>query len=659
MHNNALDQLLADLRSLMEMGAPALLNGHRPDADLVLDRFIEFPLPDEDEERSPEEKELDRLGQKLWDILYPLEALPEEPKVDAADWVVRAEAWLLNHWGELKQDEACELEMQFDLIEGSGVDDCTRALALVLHGELQTHVDPENVLFNIRRAARFKALGLPAPEDAPYTEPGDLEEFKLRLEYAKASGGLFLLPTIQLEGQKEPYRLTLQEVVGYYRAGKPDDCAKFLSDFRRETGAIRQIKALMDRLYEMEKVGVGNKEAWAERQFKRSQLGGYRIRHEEIDRQMMLMAAMEWELAIGDDTNAEREGRSLFGSLQPGEEQIPQLPGFTLAGRDCLLVGSGGAGKTVAALGVSYAVATGHTSLFDKEEGVVRSQRGATLWIGTDGGDGAYGMVQSYSKKLKPPLAREWGERFKFWGANKETGETPWAFNVKGLHQLFTELERGHTSGPYRLVVIDSLKAVMDLGGLDFGIGPMGTCMRLIQAAAARFGVAVIWIHHLKPGASKSDMGIDGAGGNSNITQIPFCVHTLQKVQVKGYEHVVRWSVHKYRGEPSRAFNYVINKEKGLFEIVAGALEEDHTGELMLQLWLKRDSGCSTAELVDALDWAKKTTQNKLTQLGKEGKIHNIKRRWHITPLGLERLRNEMPELEEELETWLKEQRST
>ena len=646
----------------MTAGQASCLNGHRPDAELVLERWLETPSTDDELDDSTPLSDLDRLGQQLWEWLYPLQASEPEPEVDwsvdAAGWIERAEAWLLEHWGELKQDEAFQLEMQGDFIDPDRTSSGDWSLVVLLKVALSAHVDPENLLFNARRAAFYESKGWDVPGDEPYAEPGELEEFRLRLEYARATGGIHTLPTVQLEGKREPYRLTLAEAVGYYRAGEPDDAAKFVADYRRETGAVKQIKALMDRLYDMEKVGVGGKDAWAERQFKRSQLGGYRIRHEEIDRQMMLMVAQEWGLSIGDDSQTQRAGRGLFGALQPGEEQVPQLPGFTLAGRDCLLVGSGGAGKTVAALGVSYAVATGHRNLFDKEEGVERSQRGATLWIGTDGGDGAYGMVQKYSRMLSTPQAEEWGRRFKFWGASKETGETPWAFNVKGLHQLFCELERGHESGPYRLVVIDSLKAVMELGGLDFGIGPMGTCMRLIQAAAARFGVAVLWIHHLKPGAAKGDMGIDGAGGNSNITQIPFCVHALHKVQIKGFDHVVRWSAHKYRGEPSRAFNYILNRDKGLFELVTGALEEDATGELLLQLWLKRDGGCSTSELVESVDCAKKTVQNKLTLLGKEGKIHNSKRRWCITPLGLERLVLEMPELEGEVKEWLAEQKA-
>ena len=56
--------------------------------------------------------------------------------------------------------------------------------------------------------------------------------------------------------------------------------------------------------------------------------------------------------------------------------------------------------------------------------------------------------------------------------------------------------------------VIDSVAAWT--GGIDFGIGPMGSCMRLIQSCS-KFNVTVLWLHHTKPGAAKADMGIDGA----------------------------------------------------------------------------------------------------------------------------------------------------
>ena len=92
-------------------------------------------------------------------------------------------------------------------------------------------------------------------------------------------------------------------------------------------------------------------------------------------------------------------------------------------------------------------------------------------------------------------------------------------------------------------MVIDSLKKVMDLGDINFGVGPMGTVMQLMQSIAAKYDVAVLWIHHTKPGAKD---GISVSGGNSNIYQIPYCVHCLFKKEVQGLGQVTRWIVEKY-----------------------------------------------------------------------------------------------------------------
>ena len=66
------------------------------------------------------------------------------------------------------------------------------------------------------------------------------------------------------------------------------------------------------------------------------------------------------------------------------------------------------------------------------------------------------------------------------------------AVNLNGI----AELEAKQDSDlPYNLVVIDTLKCVMDLAELNFGIGPIGVVMRLMQAVAARFNVAILWLH--------------------------------------------------------------------------------------------------------------------------------------------------------------------
>ncbi|KZR87710.1 hypothetical protein [Synechococcus sp. MIT S9504] len=80
----------------------------------------------------------------------------------------------------------------------------------------------------------------------------------------------------------------------------------------------------------------------------------------------------------------------MSAGTQEQDQLVPQIPGFTLLERDALLVGSGGVGKTLAALGLSYQTAIGNPNVFDRADEIKPEALGATLWIGTDGGDGAY-----------------------------------------------------------------------------------------------------------------------------------------------------------------------------------------------------------------------------------------------------------------------------
>ena len=60
------------------------------------------------------------------------------------------------------------------------------------------------------------------------------------------------------------------------------------------------------------------------------------------------------------------------------EAMEPLLPGFLIEGKDYLLMGESGAGKTLAVLGLSYSVATG-SPILDNPFGVVTEKQGATL----------------------------------------------------------------------------------------------------------------------------------------------------------------------------------------------------------------------------------------------------------------------------------------
>ena len=71
------------------------------------------------------------------------------------------------------------------------------------------------------------------------------------------------------------------------------------------------------------------------------------------------------------------------------------------------------------------------------------------------------------------PHKSVWEDNFTFWGADSSEGVSSWAFTLKGLSELVEELEAGHVNGsPYKYLFVDSLKKVLELGNIDYGVGP-------------------------------------------------------------------------------------------------------------------------------------------------------------------------------------------
>ena len=173
--------------------------------------------------------------------------------------------------------------------------------------------------------------------------------------------------------------------------------------------------------------------------------------------------------------------------------------------------------------------------------------------------------------------------------------------------------------------------------------------MRLMQAIAAKFEVAVIWIHHPSKGNAGKDQGISGSGGNSNIYEIPFAVHNLYKVERGGHPHITRWVVEKYRGSAGRKFDYVLNESEGLFNLL-----EPETGteaELYAELLANHSAGTTATELANVMNIEKKTLYNRwLTPQKKQKLITSKNSRFYLTKAGGLKLAESMPEKAQEVE---------
>ena len=326
------------------------------------------------------------------------------------------------------------------------------------------------------------------------------------------------------------------------------------------------------------------------------------------------------------------------------------IPGFVYQGADTLIYSDAGVGKTLLAASLNYHAAMGGKPIGQMEH-VDQAKTGRTLWIGTDGAELAFGMLKRYVQILNAPATEQWLDRLTFWGANKATGDTPWACNVHGLNALIQELQRAEDEGdPYVMVTIDSAKAVLELGGIDFGIGAVGTVLRLMQAVAARFNIGVVWIHHT--GKSSGVGKATDAGGNANFSQIPYGLMRLAKVDAKGHNHVVRCHNMKIRGSEQRKFfDYTLDRERGLFmEVEAEGAE---TSDLLYEIWISRDSGISANDLKksqpDVPPWK---VGEQLTELCKRKILHKAKKMWWPTHLCAAEVVKTNPDLKEEAEAW-------
>ena len=411
-----------------------------------------------------------------------------------------------------------------------------------------------------------------------------------------------------------------------------------------------KISTAMKELYRLEKIGGD----WSERQSYRSVLGGFQVKRPEQDDRLLMMLAEEWGLQIGEGTNKKRTRRTL-SDASSSTELLPELiPGFVYQGADTIIHSKAGEGKTLLAIGMNYHASMGGRPIGQSRH-VDTTKIGRTLWIGTDGGELAFGMLKKYVQMLKAPGTERWADQLEFWGANKETGDPPWAFTIRGVNELLQELQRAEDEGdPYVMVTLDSAKAVLELAGINFGIGPVGTVMRFMQAVAARFNIGVLWIHH---SAKNSGGGLNTeASGNANFTQIPYAVIRLARnTKAKGYNHVVTCFNEKLRGNDQRRFfDYTLDTEYGLFKEVEP--EGPDTRGLLYEIWMGRDSGVPMEELINSQpDIPDSRIRAQMTEMCKQGLVRKASKKWWPTPKGASELVEMFPDVQEDIDQFTSE----
>ncbi len=365
------------------------------------------------------------------------------------------------------------------------------------------------------------------------------------------------------------------------------------------------------------------RDTWAQEQAIRSALWSLGVTGQAIDERIYYALAHRWELPLQNSHNGGSRNRRLSDPITSPAEDL--LPGFLLWRRDHLLFGAGGSGKTMAAAAMAVCCIKGLPFL-DQE--IPPSRCGRVLWIGTDGGEGARAMVREYLEDLGCAEDPCVDEQLTIWAAEPADGLPSWCCSPSGLQELRLEL----AGGGYALVVIDSLKAVLELAGINFGIGPVGTLLRLLQALVCRH-CSLLWLHH-PAGGKSAGKGLQAAAGSQNINQIPSAVHQLtRKLEDRGPCNV--WSVHKLRGSPPREFSYRLTEDG--FAITEGMITRNCRGAVLDAIELRQAGGLptSTAYLcTDLGGFQEGSVRNNLTWLRKRGLVRKAGLAWRLSQQG-------------------------
>lgn len=381
-----------------------------------------------------------------------------------------------------------------------------------------------------------------------------------------------------------------------------------------------QIQTLLDRLLDLH---LDASDPWAKQQATRAELWNLGVRGDAIDDRLLYALAERWELPLKAAHSGARRGRSLIDPLDSPAEDL--LPGFLLWRRDHVLFGAGGSGKTLAAAAMGVAVIKGLPFL-DQE--IPSERTGKVLWIGSDGGEAARAMLHEYLEDLGYAQDPEIIAGFSIWCAEGADKLPAWACTPRGLSELRDELEHGG----YALVVIDSLKAVLELAGINFGIGPVGTLMRFMQALVGRH-CSLLWLHH-PAGGKAAGKGLQAAAGSQNINQIPSAVHQLTRV-VSERGPVNEWTCHKLRGSSSREFAYRLTDQG--FEITRGEIVGNARSAIVDCIGRRLAEGIPTQThliVSDLFGVTDSTVRNNLTWLRKRGILRRQGTAWRLSAKG-------------------------
>jgi ribosomal protein S19E (S16A) len=317
-------------------------------------------------------------------------------------------------------------------------------------------------------------------------------------------------------------------------------------------------------------------------------------------------------------------GRTI-GQATSAEGLDQRLPGFLLEHGLHVLSADAGTGKTFISLEMARLLANGGSGFLDQQEGP--TQKGKVLFIGTDGGAGAFDMLTDYATEIAP--VDEWKDVI-FWC--EQAGERKsWSLTLYNLELLAKEVEKGEI----KAVVIDTINAVFQGAGISPYLGPVDQYLRLLKAIVCPHGPLIMLGH-----TNRSGSGIKGIAGSPAFQEVPDALHRIERLKEPQEDgtHIYKWTVEKLRGESFRQFSYA--RVDGEFKQVEGHYYSNCGDKVLVAIQARKSTGDPTSpkHLVSDTQEAPASVRKALQRLRQKGLLEKAGTGFKVTPLGEQHL---------------------
>ena len=317
-------------------------------------------------------------------------------------------------------------------------------------------------------------------------------------------------------------------------------------------------------------------------------------------------------------------GRTI-GQESSAEGLVQRLAGFLLEHGLHLFIADAGTGKTFVSLAMALLLANGGSGFLDQQEGPTKI--GKVLFIGTDGGAGAFDTLQDYATDLAD---KDQWSNVEFWC--EETGKRKsWSLTLYNLELLAKRLEQGDITA----VFIDTINAVFQGAGISPYLGPVDQYLRLLKAIVCPHGPLIMLGHTNRSGA-----GIKGIAGSPAFQEVPDALHRIERLKEPQEDgtHIYKWTCEKLRGESFRQFSYAL--VNGELKQVEGHYYSNCGDKVLAAIKARKSTGEPTTpkHLADDTKEAPASVRKALQRLRQRQLIERVGTGFKVTPLGEQHL---------------------